>query len=401
MATNKKNASAQAAAPKAAAPAAPAARPAKAPAAKSAAARPAKAAIPPAAAGKAAKGNKGAKGAGTGKAKGAQAVAGGSGSSRLWVVPVVMLLVLAGVGAFLWHHARYLASLNFTMVREARTIPQGHDRGQGTGLANLAGDKAGQLFMLESVGGVPVRLQRFDRQDSPDALVYTPAKADEDLSAAVDVDCDAQGTVYVLLADGRIQVLDNNLKYLRGIKTGINNPSALSVNSAGRIYVADQPDNKVVFFDAKGVRAGEFGAPGTGGATLVAPAHLRVTADDEVVVVENTETGLRGRIYRKDNSLRKTFLIDKIQNCPPVRLGVNAQKKAFFNDPQGSHGIVVYDLESGNYIGESQATKDGEQFISPGCIGADRFTASVFVHTVTGLIRCELPGPAGDAAEDK
>lgn len=324
------------------------------------------------------------------QARTAKAPAGDGKGSKMWMVPLIMLAALVLVGAFVVHHARYLASLKFDMVKEARTVPQGHDRGQATGLANVCGDKQGQTFVLESDGTNPVRLQRFDRQESPDTLVYQGTKPGQDLKDAVDVDCDAQGTVYVILKDGRIQVLDNNLKYLRTIVTGIFSPTALSVNSEGRIYVADQQQNKVVYFDTKGLREGELGAPGTA-TPLVSPVLMRVTIDDELVVIENTETGLRGRIFTKALALRKSFLADKIKYAPPVRLGVNGQDKAFFNDPAGTHGIACWDLRSGDYVGESQATKDGSQFISPGCIGGDRYNATVYVHTVEGLIKCELP----------
>src|SRR5665213_2567384 len=106
-------------------------------------------------------------------------------SSKVWMVPVAMLLILAAAAAFLINHARYLASLKFDMVRTAAVIPQGHDVGQGTGIANFAGDQAGHLFMLESDGIHPVRLQRFDPLDSPDALVYKGSKRGQDLTDAV------------------------------------------------------------------------------------------------------------------------------------------------------------------------------------------------------------------------
>jgi hypothetical protein len=325
-------------------------------------------------------------------AKAPVAPAGGAKGSKMWMVPLVMLVALVLVGAFVVHHARYLASLKFDMVKTARVVPQGHDRGQATGLANVCADKQGQTFVLESDGTNPVRLQRFDAQMSPDTLVYQGTKAGQDLREAVDVDCDAQGTVYVVLRDGRIQVLDNNLKYLRTIVTGIFSPSAVSVNSAGRIYVADQQQNKLVFFDNKGLREGELGTPGSG-TPLVNPVLMRVTGGDEIVVIENTETGLRGRIFTKSHSLRKSFLVDKIKYAPPVRLGVNGQDKAFFNDTAGNHGIACWDLRTGDYFGESQSTKDGSQFVSPGCIGGSRYSATVYVHTVVGLIKCELPAP--------
>ncbi|MGH7442514.1 MAG: hypothetical protein ACREKE_07580, partial [bacterium] len=187
------------------------------------------------------------------------------------------------------------------------------------------------------------------------------------------------------------QVLSNDLVYQRTIQTKLVNCSALSLDSSGRIFVADKPENKVVIFSNDGRRSGEFGAPGDGGISLVSPVFLRVDKDDEVVVVENTATGLRGRIFSKDLVLRKTFLVDKIKYVDPVRMGVNGQLKAFFNDPAGTMGIVCWDLKTGRYFGSSQATKDGVQFVSPGCIGADRFTDDVYVHTIPGLIKCKLP----------
>lgn len=330
-------------------------------------------------------------------AKTAPAAAGAPAPRKgMWLVPVCMLLVLVGVGAFIVGHARYLASLKFDMVREARIVPQGHDQGQGTNLVNLSGDAQGHMFMLESPAGGPVRLQRFDRQNSPDTLVYKPAKPGQDLTAAVDVDCDPKGDVYVLLQDGRIQVLDNDLKYLRGIQTGIAHAAAAVVDSEGRIYVADNADSKVLMFGPDGRRAGELGAPGKGDVPLVSPCLLRLTLDDELVVVENTPTGLRGRVFTKDHVLRKTFLVDKIQQTPWVRLGVNSQRKAFFNDQGGTLGIVCWDLVTGKYVGASQETKDGVQFTSPGSIGADRYTPDVYVHTIPGLIKCLLPSAGGD-----
>lgn len=326
-------------------------------------------------------------------ASGAKDPASGAGRSRLWLVPVVMALVLLGVGAFLVWDARYLASLKFDMVREARVIPQGHDRGQATGLANVSGDGQGHLFILESQSGNPVRLQRFDQQNSPDTLVYQSKGRGEDLADAVDVDCDGRGLVYVLLKDGRVQILSNDLKYLRTLQTGIVGASAASVNSAGRVYVADLGDNKVVYFNAAGKREGEFGAPGQAEFSLVSPVLLRVASNDEVVVVESTATGLRGRIFTKALALRKTFLVDKIKSTPWVRMGINGQRKIFFNDQSGSLGIVCWDLDTGRFFGESQSTKDGVQFVSPGCIGADRFTPDVYVHTIPGLIKCALPPP--------
>ncbi|MGH7441648.1 MAG: hypothetical protein ACREKE_03125, partial [bacterium] len=125
-------------------------------------------------------------------------------------MPVCMAVVLVLVGAFLFWHARYLASLKFEMIRTARIVPQGHDRGETTEVANLSGDPKGDTFSLECPQGMTGRLQRFDQQESADSVVYQP-KRGQDINGPVDVDCDSHGIVYVLLKDGRIQVLSNDL----------------------------------------------------------------------------------------------------------------------------------------------------------------------------------------------
>lgn len=320
------------------------------------------------------------------------------GGSKPWLVPVLMLATLAIVGAVIFVISQQRAKMNFAMVREARNIPQGRDLGQSQALITAAGDKKGQTFVLEGNEAVPSRLQRFDPQNGINPLIYKPTKPGQDINGALDLDIDAAGNAYLLLRDGRVQVLSNDLKWLRSFKTGIGRPEALAVNSLGRVYVAAPDDNRVVFFDTKGQREGEISQLGAG--NLVAPVRLRAAADEELVVMERTERGLRGRILRADHSLRKTFNVwEKLQNCPPVRLAVNGENKAFFNDHLGARGVVVYDINTGKLFGESQAAKDGEKFISPGAIGANRFNASVYVHTVTGLIKCHLPSP--EASEEE
>jgi len=311
---------------------------------------------------------------------------------KLWLLPVLMAVVLVLGGTALLWDARTQAAQKFDMVREAPIVPQGRDRGEATQVANLAGDPQGHMFLLEfSSDGFPGRLQRFDEKNSADALVYKSRKKGQDLTDPVDVDCDAKGGITVLLQDGRLQLLDNNLNYLRTIQTKIVKGTAASVDSLGQIYVADQRANKVAIFDNNGRRVGELNVAAGAGDSLIYPSLLRVTPNDEIVVVEKTPAGLRARIFAKDHSLRLTFLLGKIADSPWIRIGVNAQDKMFVNDTMGALGMAVWDLESGKYFGAASQTKDGVQFVSPGCIGADRFTPDVYVHTVPGLVKCALP----------
>lgn len=331
--------------------------------------------------------------------KGAAALgdAGAAKGKRSWLVPVLMIAVLLGAGAQIYLRTRYLASLKFDMIRFGRIVPHGLDRGQIFSVLSVVADKQGQVFVQEERDAEP-RLQRFDAQLSPEALVYQATRPEQKIVHPADMDLGPDGSVYVLLKDGRVQVIDNDLKYQRSIKTNVPAPSAISVNSAGRIYVASSAENKVVFFDSQGVPEGEFGAPGTQSGDLVNPSRLRCTADDEIVVIERTENGLRGKIFRPNHSLRKTFLIENLQYCEPMKLGVTGDGKAFLNDHLGTRGIVAFDIKTGKFFGESQATKDGQKFVSPGGLGASRYGRTVFVHSVVGLMACMAPVPGEENA---
>jgi len=309
---------------------------------------------------------------------------------KRWLVPVIMAAVLLGVGAQIYLRARYLESLKFDMVRVGRVVPQGADSGQSLSILAVATDKAGQVFIQEAVGTEP-RLQRFDKQLSAESITYKPAKPAEKIVEPAAMDVAPDGNVYVLLKDSRVLVISNNLKFVRSFKTGLQTPSAIGVNSAGRVYVAASQDNKIVFYDNKGALEGEFGAPGSSTGDLVYPGRMRITADDEIVVIERPESGLRGKIFKADHSLRKTFLIDNLKNCEPVMLGVTADGKAYLNDHMGSRGIVAFDIATGKFFGESQTTKDGQKFTNPGGLGASRFSNLVFVHSVQGLMACMRP----------
>jgi outer membrane protein assembly factor BamB len=325
--------------------------------------------------------------------KGAKAPAKGAAApkrKRAWLAPAIMAGILALVGGQIYFKARYLASLKFDMGRVGRIVPQGTDQGQSRSVLAVLADKEGHVFVHEDTPSEP-RLQRFDANLSQDSIVYKAAKPDQKLDQTVDMDVSPEGEVFVLQKDGRVLVLSNDLKYLRTLKLGVHSPTAIAVNSTGRIYVASSEDNKVSFFDAEGKPEGEFGAPGTQTGDLVNPNRMRVTPEDEIVIIERTENGMRGKIFTAEHKLRKTFLVEKVQSCDPVKLGVTGDDKAFLNDHMGSRGVVAFDIKTGKFFGESQITMDGQKFVNPGALGASRFSNKVFVHSVVGLMQCYVP----------
>jgi hypothetical protein len=314
------------------------------------------------------------------------------GGGKAGLIVLGLVVVLGALLAETYYQAQRQAKMKFDMIRVGRIIPQGHDKGQGTGVVELEGDKADNLWFLEG-DGTPPRLQKFDPSGEVLA-VYQPKRPDELLTGPVDLTTDSSGNVYVLLQD-RIQKISPEAKYLGSMKINIPGPAGLGLDSKGTFYVISNPMNKVVMLGADGKVQGEFGAPGSNSGDLATPVHLRVSSDDQAVILEQRPTGLRVKVFAPDHKLKREFDVENLQFAPPLKMGVNGNGKVFFNDSVGSRGMVVYDINSGKFVGDAQATKDGEKFIFPGAIGANKWTPTVYLHTVPGLIKCLLPNGGG------
>ncbi len=315
----------------------------------------------------------------------------GKSSSKAWMITGLIVLLLAGLGFQTWFLARRQAKLKIDMIRAGKIIPQGRDKGQGSNVVAFEGDKQDNLYFLEGDANVPPRLQKFDAMGNYLAM-YEPKKPDQLLTGPVDVTTDAAGNAYVLVSDGRVLVMDKDLRWQRTFKVNAPNPVGLGVDTQGRIYIASEGANKIIVLSKDGKPEGEFGAPGTRTGDLVGPIRMRMTMDDHLVVMERLPTGPRLKVFSAERKVERMIEVKGLPLCPPTRMGVTADNKVYINDHMGSKGMVIYDLNNGKLVGSSQATKDGEKFVSPGAVGANKWTQSVYLHTVPGLIKCVLPG---------
>lgn len=313
---------------------------------------------------------------------------------KTWIITGVLVGIFVLLAGETYFQMRRQAKLKFDMLRVGRVIPQGRDKGQGTAVVNLEGDKQDNLWFLEGDSNLSPRLQKFDPQGGS-LGVYEPKKPEQLLLTPRDITTDAAGNAYVLM-DDHILIVDKDIKYAGSIKFNFPGADAIGIDSKGTLYIASDPFNKVLMLDRSGKVLGEFGAPGTHSGDLVGPIHMRVSRDDQVAVLERLPTGLRVKVFGPDHKLSRQFDIKDLQNSVPLKMGLNAEGNLFFNDPTGSRGMVVYDMNTGKFVGDSQATKDAEKFVSPGAVGANKWTSSVYLHTVVGLIKCVLPS-SGDA----
>jgi sugar lactone lactonase YvrE len=312
-----------------------------------------------------------------------------TGRSGLYVT-LGLLAVLAALGGQAVYMARARAAMKFDFIRKGDIIGQGLADGQGTGPKSLAGDSNGNVFFLDGEDRSEMRLQKFDA-DMKFVAKYKAAHADEALGHALDVDVDAKGDVFVLQAAGQVLVLDNNLRWLSAFKVAVNDPSCMAVSADGRVFIGSRGDNEVQIFQADGRAAGVFGAPGTDSGDVVSPARLTFDGEGRLAVLEDLPGVLRVKVFSKDMKEERDFKLADVPMCAPLRIAGDSRGLLYVNDFDGGKGVMVYNLDKGKEVGQVKGTNQGDLFITPGSIGANRFTGRIYVHTIPGLIPCAMP----------
>lgn len=311
------------------------------------------------------------------------------GNTGLYV-SLGLLVVLTALGGQALYMAKAREAMKFDFVRKGDIIGQGLADGQGTGPQSIAGDAGGNIFFLDGQDRPEMRLQKFG-SDMKFVAKYKPTRPDQALNHALDVDVDAKGDVFVLENNDSVLELDNDLHFMDSFKIAVNDPSGMAVSADGRVFVGSRGDNKVDIFTADGKAAGEFGAPGTDSGDLALPARLAFDGKGDLTVLEDMPNGLHAEVFDKDLKPQRSFKLADVPMCPPLRIAADNRGLLFVNDFDGGKGIVVYRLDKGKQIGQVKGTNQGDLFISPGSIGANRYTGRIYVHTIPGLIPCDMP----------
>jgi hypothetical protein len=342
----------------------------------------------PAPAAKAAKASRGLKAPNPAEAVKAAPLAAPAKSRSGLITIVAVVAVLGGLAFQSFYMVRAKAAMQFDLQRAGKIIAQGLGDGQATGPRALAADPQGDVFFLDGQERPVERLQKFS--PSMDFVAkYQPKTVEASLGASRAMAIDEQGTLYLLVDDKRVLVIDNALKFVRVFPIQVAEASAIAADS-GKVYVSSRSDNKVAIYGTDGAPEGEFGAPGTKTGDLANPALMNIGPKGELVVLEAIEPP-RIKVFDKSHALVKTFNALDLTMAPPVMMGTDNAGFLYFNDPSGANGVLIYKLSSGKLIGQVKGTVQGDLFIFPGGIGANRFTGTVYVHTVPGLIPCTLP----------
>jgi hypothetical protein len=72
-------------------------------------------------------------------------------------------------------------------------------------------------------------------------------------------------------------------------------------------------------------------------------------------------------------------------------MGVTIDDMMTINDQLTNRGLLVWNLKSGDFYGESVGCTDNTLWSEPGSSGANKFTKSIYMHCAPGLVHCFLP----------
>lgn len=306
------------------------------------------------------------------------------------VVTLILVAALVALGFQAVYMARAKAAMKYDFVRAGAIISQGLADGQATGATAVVGDADGNIFFLDGQDRPEMRLQKFDKNEKFLAK-YKPVHAEQVLGRAVDMDVDADGNLYVLKNDGTILELDNDLKFRSAVSVKVTEPNALAVGPDGHLYVASRGANKVQVFGADGSVVTEFGAAGTHSGDIASPVRLCFSGAGELAVLEDLPDAPRVKVFDKGLKEERSFRLLGLHMCPPLRIAADNRGRLFLNDSAGDSGIRVYNLDNGKQTGQVLGTAQGDLFVSPGSLCVNRFTGTIFVHTIPGLIPCVMP----------
>ncbi len=193
--------------------------------------------------------------------------------------------------------------------------------GEFTFPRDLAHDNAGNLYVVDSYNN---RIQILDSQGNYEASIGS--RLSNEFSVPFDVTVDAVGRIYVADIQNRIRVYDNNRQFLFQFGGTGAGPGQLQFSGAygggfgiaigndGRIYVADEGNNRVQAFDASGNFQFAFGTQGNQSGEFNSPTDINVDPQGRLIVSDHLNH--RIQVFDQNGNFLSTFGVPNVADYP-------------------------------------------------------------------------------------
>ncbi len=251
--------------------------------------------------------------------------------------------------------------------------------GQFVAPEDIAIDSDGHLLVVESSNA---RVQKFSADGAFISTFGSSGSTNGKFNSPNAIARDPSGD-YIYVLDGsfsgaRVQKLTKDGAFVSSFTGGFVNPSGLTTDIDGNIYVADTGNNKIKKFSSAGTPLLTFGSSGSGNGQLFGPYSVAVDSSGNIFVADRSNNRIQkfdssgGFVAKWGSSGSGTG-----QFASPEYVAVDAAGNVYVSDTS-NHRIQKFD-NNGNFISTFGSFGNGNtQFFTPVSIATDS-NGNIFV----------------------
>jgi DNA-binding beta-propeller fold protein YncE len=152
------------------------------------------------------------------------------------------------------------------------------------------------------------------------------------------------------------------LKHLFDLEHGFLQPSDVEVGKDHRIYVLDGVNNQVKVFDEKGPFLFSFGSRGQAKGQFESPLGLSIDSTGRVFVADTGNR--RVQLFSAEGKAQSEFSItlkDAQHLCDPVDLALDEKRNRIYVVDNENHKVLLYSLDTFSFLESWGKEGDGRQ----------------------------------------
>ena len=152
------------------------------------------------------------------------------------------------------------------------------------------------------------------------------------------------------------------LKHLFDLEHGFLQPSDVEVGKDHRIYVLDGVNNQVKVFDEKGPFLFSFGSRGQAKGQFESPLGLSIDSTGRVFVADTGNR--RVQLFSAEGKAQSEFSItlkDAQHLCDPVDLALDEKRNRIYVVDNENHKVLLYTLDKFSFLESWGKEGDGRQ----------------------------------------